>query len=107
MNEGMTNEEAIELLKDKRIEINYEVNGTTQFSEALEMAIKALEKDIEKEPTQTHKRYGHGNEYNDYYCPECDEFLAYEPKGNRYKFEGGWSRCRNCGQKIVWRDKRK
>ena len=64
--------------------------------------IQALEKDIAKEPVQTHKRYGHGNEYDDYYCPKCDEFLAYEPQGNGYKREGGWSRCENCGQKIKW-----
>ena len=36
-------EEAVELLKEKRIEINYQVNGTTRFSKALEMGIKALE----------------------------------------------------------------
>lgn len=36
-------EDAIELLKEKRMEINYQVNGTTQFSEALDIAIKALE----------------------------------------------------------------
>lgn len=40
----MTKEFAIELLKDKRMEINYKVNGTTQFSEALDMAIKAFER---------------------------------------------------------------
>lgn len=43
----MTNEllveEAVELLKEKRMEINYQVNGTTRFSKALDMAIKALE----------------------------------------------------------------
>jgi hypothetical protein len=43
MNKVMTVDEAIELLKDKRFEINCKVNGTTQFSKALEMAIEALE----------------------------------------------------------------
>ena len=102
----MTNEETIEVLDDMKIKIAIPKSAITQRkrNEALDMAIKALEKDIAKEPVQTHKRYGHGNEYDDYYCPECDEFLAYEPKGNRYKFEGDWSRCRNCGQKIIWRD---
>lgn len=95
----MTIEEAI-------IWLNTDDYASAGYGEALAMAIKALEKDILKEPTQTHKRYEHGNEYNDYYCPECDEFLAYQPQGNIYKYEGGcWSRCRNCGQKIVWRDK--
>lgn len=106
----MTNEEAIKILEKHHMWTGepQEVVDVRIENKALEMAIKALEKDILKEPTQTHKRYGHGNEYNDYYCPECDEFLAYEPQGNIYKYEGGcWSRCRNCGQKIVWRDKSK
>ena len=93
----MTNEEAIKHFEDMKKGIFlYNPN------ELFDMAIKALEKDIVKEPAQTHKRYGQGYEYDDYYCPECDEFLAYEPQGNRYKQEGGWSRCKNCGQKIKW-----
>ena len=43
MTNELSVEDAIELLKEKRMEINYQVNGTTQFSEALDMAIKALE----------------------------------------------------------------
>lgn len=42
MSNELSVEEAIELLKEKRMEINYQVNGTTQFSRALDMAIKAL-----------------------------------------------------------------
>jgi predicted SprT family Zn-dependent metalloprotease len=102
MTNELSVEEAIELLKDKRMEINYKVNGATQFSEALDMAIKALEKDIAKESTQTHVRYGMGYEYHDYFCPVCDQLLVPEPKGNRWKQEGGWSRCQECGQKIKW-----
>ena len=97
----MTNEEAREIIKQFR---DRQGNSGDDV-EALDMAIEALGKYIEKEPVQTHKRYGHGNEYDDYYCPECDEFLAYEPQGNRYKQEGGWSRCRNCGQRIKWESK--
>lgn len=70
--------------------------------EALDMAIQALKKNIEKEPVQTHARYGMGNEYHDFYCPSCDAFLAPEPKGLRWKQEGGWSRCSSCFQKIKW-----
>lgn len=73
--------------------------------EALDMAIQALEKNIEKEPVQTHTRYGMGNEYHDFYCPSCDAFLAPEPKGLRWKQEGGWSRCSSCFQKIKWEAK--
>lgn len=43
MTNELSVEDAIELLKEKRMEINYQVNGTTQFSEALKMGIKALE----------------------------------------------------------------
>lgn len=42
MTNELSVEDAIELLKDKRMEINYKVNGTTQFSEALNLAIKTL-----------------------------------------------------------------
>lgn len=45
MTNELSVEEAIELLKEKRMEINYQVNGTTRFSKALEMAIKALEQE--------------------------------------------------------------
>lgn len=41
----MIREAAIEVLKEKRLEINYRVNGTTQFSEALDLAIQALEQE--------------------------------------------------------------
>lgn len=105
MSEPMSKEEMIDTLKG--LVFGTFDRTTAKEREALDMAIKALEKDIAKEPVQTHKRYGHGNEYNDYYCPECDEFLAYEPQGNRYKYEGGWSRCKNCGQKIIWSESKK
>jgi predicted SprT family Zn-dependent metalloprotease len=98
----MTNEEAIERLKNGA---PFSEIYDKKWEEALDMAIKALEKDIEKEPVQTHVRYGMGYEYHDYFCPTCDELLAPEPKGNRWKEEGGWSRCRNCGQKIKWEGK--
>lgn len=102
----MTNEEAIKWLNvERQLIVEVPQDNSKELKEAYDMAIQALEKDIAKEPVQTHKRYGHGNEYNDYYCPECDEFLAYEPQGNGYKQEGGWSRCINCGQRIKWEDK--
>lgn len=105
----MTNKEAISNLKELKKDVRMRAipHIADIILESLDMAIKALEKDIAKEPVQTHKRYGHGYEYDDYYCPECDEFLAYEPQGNRYKQEGGWLRCKNCGQKIKWESVRK
>ena len=105
----MTNEKARIVIGNIPIkpEVLDDCYDITEYQEAKAMAIKALEKDIAKEPVQTHKRYGHGYEYDDYYCPECDEFLAYEPQGNGYKREGGWSRCKNCGQKIKWESESK
>lgn len=41
----MTREEALEELKEIRFNLNYKVNGTSRFDEALDMAIKALEKE--------------------------------------------------------------
>ena len=38
----MTREEALEELKEIRFNLNYKVNGTSRFDEALDMAIKAL-----------------------------------------------------------------
>lgn len=96
----MTAKEAIEILDI----LSAEYYPNAPEKEALDMAIKKLEKDIEKEPVQTHVRYGMGYEYHDYFCPVCDELLAPEPKGNRWKQEGGWSRCENCFQKIKWED---
>ncbi len=39
----MTREEAIEIIKEVRFDINTKINGTTRFSQALEIAIKSLE----------------------------------------------------------------
>lgn len=43
MTNELSVEEAVELLKEQRMEIHYQVNGTTRFSKALDMAIKVLE----------------------------------------------------------------
>lgn len=98
----MTNKEAVVILKNAIKKPNTE-DG--YLGQALTMAIQALEKNIEKEPVQTHTRYGMGNEYHDFYCPSCDAFLTPEPKGLRWKQEGGWSRCSSCFQKIKWETK--
>jgi hypothetical protein len=44
INERMRHD-AIEVIKEVRFDINTKINGTTRFSEALEIAIKALEHD--------------------------------------------------------------
>ena len=50
------------------------------------MAIKS------KEP-----RYGMGEEYHDWICPTCGEWLAYSPDRRRF----GIHHC-YCGQKLDW-----
>ena len=80
----MTPQEAVELLKDKRMEINYKVNGTTQFSEALDLAIKALEQTelnpsynsvkTELKPSENWKFYykhGYAQAKRDLLCEDC------------------------------------
>lgn len=103
----MTNELSVEEAINyfKRSYASGDTDDERQHNEALDMAIQALEKNIEKEPVQTHTRYGMGNEYHDFYCPSCDALLAPESKGLRWKQEGGWSRCSSCFQKIKWEAK--
>ena len=85
----MTYKEAIEILQEEHDycqEMSYVI-------EALEMAIKALEKEIPEKPLHMHKNY---------YCPICKE--------------DGWmlwddaipndmdNYCGKCGQAIDWSD---
>jgi membrane protease subunit (stomatin/prohibitin family) len=71
----MKNQEAITQLK----EINREAHI---YSEAVEMAISALEKQIPKKPKSV-------------FCPQCgEEFTDYDCWSADY--------CRNCGQAIDW-----
>ena len=55
------------------------------------------ERDIAKLPVKDkeHPRYGMGYEYNDWICPTCGFFLAFEPAFNLIP-----RRCQNCGQLL-------
>ena len=99
-NKEITIEEAIELLKDKRMEINYKVNGTTQFSEALNMAIKALEQQsktghwsrktkVDAYDIAGVKTYGIKCQ-----CDRCDFTTIVIEDFGYYKY------CPNCGAKM-------
>ena len=61
-------------------------------------------KDIAKPVKQTSiPRCGMGYYYYDYFCPECTNFLVFEPVGLRMIEEGIETRCPHCGQKISWK----
>lgn len=95
----MTNKEATKCLECIRHYMEGEECWTDAEFESMDMAIKAIEKDIPKTPTRPYIRYGMGYEYYDYYCPSCDTMLCFEPEGMRMK---GVTRCRRCGQLINW-----
>ena len=78
----MTESEALIELK-----LAYEAKGTGYgciSKDTLEMAIKALEKQIPKKPKID-------NRYIMYICPYCNDFVKVS---HNY--------CQNCGQKLDW-----
>ena len=91
----MTREEAI-----KSLELDKKNRGNCFISDAIDMAIKALEKDAPKAPKKSDTpRYGMGYEYYDWCCPSCGKFLAYECDSEREKIH----HCR-CGQRLKWEE---
>lgn len=90
MSNSMTNEEAIRRIKE-HIEIHSrkEKGRCPLITEALHMAISALEYRIPKKPEQ-----GNVNAYN-YICPTCGATV-----GDREIEEIWCSFCPNCGQAI-------
>lgn len=86
----MTNVEAIKILEKEK---NYMDNhGGDSQSEALEIAIKSLEKQIPKEVSTMEYR----NDY-DWTCNNCDTTFKYI----RYTVDKP-SYCPNCGQALKW-----
>ena len=82
---------SIEALKNLRLSMKLEdkdndVKFPYETYEAVDIAIKALEKQIPKKP-KTDDRYVM------YICPRCNEFI----KINK-------NYCMNCGQKLDWSD---
>lgn len=93
----MTNEEAIKCLKES---ICYKIDvckdGFCKDECAIETAIEALQKQILKKPIQSNEpRYGMGNEYYDWICPNCGEWLAWQCDSERFNIH----HCQ-CGQAI-------
>lgn len=81
----MTNEEAIEVIKHDCI------YRDKRGSEALEVAISALKKQIPKPPTKTKN--------STLLCPNCDEYVGYVDAEVDIRADY----CNFCGQAIDWR----
>ena len=84
----MTERKALEFMKLFREELDR--NSKTENAKALDVAIKALEKQIPKKPLFETVR-------NDtaYHCSNCKNFIGfYDTRIYEY--------CHNCGQKLDW-----
>jgi len=82
---------AVQIMK-KIIVLNYPDNSTV-FREALDLAIKALEKQIPKKPIM--------GKWNPARCPSCDEALS-ESAGDGYYRHNSFLDICDCGQKLNW-----
>ena len=90
----MDNKEAITRIRD-HMEIHFakEYPFAIKITEALEMAIKALEIQTPKKPNFTPYDVWNG----EYYCPVCNKFLGvYHNKHEAH--------CPDCGQEIDWEE---
>lgn len=85
----MTEKEAIEIIeKYKGL-----FPSARNEDKSLDMAIKALEKQIPKKPTLEGDGYADGHlVYDTWICPNCS--YSYEVDYDNYDY------CPNCGQKI-------
>lgn len=88
-------------------EVKYDIGGKVIIAEYDENGIMKITREcfealIEKQIPKTairskEPRYGMGEEYYDWVCPTCGEWLAYSPDSRRYEIH----HCR-CGQKLDW-----
>ena len=94
----MTNQEAIKMFKE-RLEKHGHRNIVPEYLKAMEMAIKALEKQIPKKPTYDGDGYAPDGTFvwDEWLCPCCRS--RYEIDYDEYDF------CPNCGQAIDWSEK--
>lgn len=93
----MSNEEALEQLKINGTKEPLEISGSptrmADYFKALDIASKALEKQIAKKPICEGDGYSDGNlVYDEWICPNCN---------NRYEVDyDNYDYCPNCGQKL-------
>ena len=84
--------EAIRRIKD-HFSVHDDGRPTPYLDEAVSIAIKALEKQIPKEPYYYADGYWNGElVYDTWTCPNCSK--SYEVDYDDYDY------CPNCGQKI-------
>lgn len=97
----MTEQEAIDLIKFVplyRYECELEKGRQSELFEALNLAIKALEKQIPKKVDEFMER---SEEFSSFYkldfmCPSCLKATICQPYKPKY--------CKHCGQKLDWSD---
>lgn len=66
----------------------------------IDCVIESLKRQV-GENIKTKIRYGMGYEYNDCYCPSCNQFICYEPERDEYSKK--MMCCFTCGQKFNWK----
>lgn len=98
----MTEREALEYLKNRYLVVGSPLNppkeACERHNEAIDKAIKALEKCVPVQPNLEGDGYDKDGKiiFDEWLCPCCE--TRYEVDYDDYKF------CPNCGQAIDWSD---
>ena len=95
----MTESEAIKILQ-RDLQIQLENKALPDGIEAIQIAIKALEKQIPKKPRKTDSYRGVLKRVYAYVCPTCGNACLEKYMNERQNTMFCW----NCGQKLDWSD---
>lgn len=87
----MTYEEAIARIQDHNRVHQQKEHGAFFITEALNMAVDALEKQIPKKPIKSENKW-------DYLCPTCGQTQTDDDEDVRLYYP----HCFNCGQRLDW-----
>lgn len=87
----MTKQEAIDVLADTPYLRKPNGDADTEYANAIDIAIKCIEKQIPKKPT-----LGGTYKINEWECPNCKSYFAELNDRPRH--------CAECGQRIDWSD---
>jgi hypothetical protein len=108
-------EDAIKQLKIKKTDIElciglikqgnqFVPRQSSPLLEAISIAIKALEKQIPKEPIVLLKdEDGYAYQFEHYLCPDCKNIFVQRPQGSKVPLHTP-KYCPDCGQAIKWSD---